>query len=148
MSDAARRLRTVAKGTTGGATVLVNGACTRCGEAFTRRVPAGQTTRWCSPECRGKGNTTEIRRRRRARLVGAFVAEVNAVEVFDRDGWICQLCGNPVDRNLRHPDLMAASLDHIVPLARGGTHEPDNCQLAHLICNSTKGDKLPELAAH
>jgi 5-methylcytosine-specific restriction endonuclease McrA len=34
-------------------------------------------------------------------------------------------------------------LDHIVPLSRGGTHEPSNVQLAHYGCNSKRGAKGP-----
>jgi 5-methylcytosine-specific restriction endonuclease McrA len=29
-------------------------------------------------------------------------------------------------------------LDHIVPLARGGTHEPRNVQVSHARCNNRK----------
>jgi 5-methylcytosine-specific restriction endonuclease McrA len=43
-----------------------------------------------------------------------------------------------VDPKLRWPDLMAATLDHIIPIAQGGTHEPRNVQLAHFSCNVRK----------
>ncbi|WP_354596069.1 HNH endonuclease signature motif containing protein [Streptomyces sp. JL1001] len=33
-----------------------------------------------------------------------------------------------------------ASVDHVVPRALGGTHEPSNLQLAHLYCNQVKSD--------
>lgn len=113
-------------------------SCDECGTSFQpAKTWATRSPRFCSPRC----NQRNAMRRRRARLADAFVAEVNAAEVFECNGWICQLCGDPVDRSLRHPDLMAASLDHIVPLARGGTHEPSNCQLAHYLCNCTKGDE-------
>jgi 5-methylcytosine-specific restriction endonuclease McrA len=39
------------------------------------------------------------------------------------------------------PDRLAPTIDHIVPLARGGTHEPSNVQSAHFICNALKGDR-------
>lgn len=79
--------------------------------------------------------------RRRTRKKNAFVQKVNRKEVFERDGWICQYCGEPVDPNLngRHP--MMASLDHIIPISKGGTHEPRNVQLVHFRCNCKKGDK-------
>lgn len=32
--------------------------------------------------------------------------------------------------------------DHIVPLARGGTHTRDNIQIAHAVCNMTKATKV------
>jgi len=40
---------------------------------------------------------------------------------------------------------MSLSIDHIIPLANGGTHEPKNVQIAHFICNSIKSNKyMPE----
>jgi len=77
---------------------------------------------------------------------GAFVADVSRTAVFERDGWECQLCHRAVDPSLRYPNADAASLDHIVPLARGGTHEPANVQLAHSRCNSSKKDRVPMVA--
>ena len=60
-------------------------------------------------------------------------------EIFERDGWVCQLCDAPVDRSLNYPDTGSASLDHILPLSRGGHHVHANVQLAHLFCNLSKG---------
>lgn len=79
--------------------------------------------------------------RRRARLVDAFVADVDPEAIWDRDGGICQLCHEPIDVDLAWPDPMSRTLDHIVALVNGGTHEPDNVQLAHARCNSRKGDR-------
>ncbi|NEA63940.1 HNH endonuclease [Streptomyces sp. SID12488] len=41
----------------------------------------------------------------------------------------------------RVPSPMAPTLDHIVPLARGGSHEPANVQAAHFLCNNKKNDR-------
>jgi len=35
------------------------------------------------------------------------------------------------------------TIDHFIPLARGGTNWPDNLRLACLSCNAAKGAKLP-----
>ncbi|MFG3518286.1 HNH endonuclease [Streptomyces bobili] len=80
--------------------------------------------------------------RRRARLAATVVESFRHPEIFERDGWTCQLCQEPVDPRARHPDPRSASLDHVVPLARGGHHTRVNVQLAHLICNLRKADKL------
>jgi 5-methylcytosine-specific restriction endonuclease McrA len=37
------------------------------------------------------------------------------------------------------PEPLAPTIDHIIALANGGTHEPTNVQCAHFICNATKG---------
>jgi 5-methylcytosine-specific restriction endonuclease McrA len=45
------------------------------------------------------------------------------------------------DKVVPHPK--APVLDHILPLAQGGTHEPTNVQCAHFMCNSIKRDTVP-----
>lgn len=58
---------------------------------------------------------------------------------------VCAICGRYVDKSLKYPDLMSATVDHIIPLNKGG-HPSDmaNLQLAHFICNRLKSDKLFE----
>lgn len=60
-------------------------------------------------------------------------------EIYERDGWICQLCHKKVNRKLKLPNPMSASLDHIIPLIKGGSHSRANVQLAHLTCNVKAG---------
>jgi 5-methylcytosine-specific restriction endonuclease McrA len=55
----------------------------------------------------------------------------------------CGICGLAIPKRLKHPHSFSASIDHTVPLARGGTHALSNLQLAHLGCNSRKRDRLP-----
>lgn len=62
--------------------------------------------------------------------------------VFERDGWVCGICGDSVDPNLRWPDPMSASLDHIIPLSRSGAHTRANTQCSHLRCNISKGNQM------
>jgi len=63
--------------------------------------------------------------------------------VMERDNWTCKLCGLPCQRDAQVPDYMAPTLDHIVPLSRGGKHDESNAQCAHFICNSRKRDSVP-----
>jgi len=138
----ARVLVRRAKRGTKGRGVLVNGACAKCGETFTAWTSNG-VARFCSTRCAGNG-TQEAKRRsrqaRRARERGAFTEAVDLATIYTRDRWTCQLCHAKVAKHKTYPEPMSASLDHVIPLAKGGTHEPANCQLAHLICNSTKSD--------
>ena len=76
---------------------------------------------------------------RRAAIKTTTVELVESLKVFERDGWTCQLCLDPVDKALLYPDPMSRSLDHVVPLAKGGAHTYANTQLAHLLCNQRKG---------
>ena len=82
--------------------------------------------------------------RRRARKLDVVSEVVDNLIVFERDKWMCQLCKLPVDNNLKFPDPQSASLDHKIPLSKGGSHSYENTQLAHLRCNISKGAKLEE----
>lgn len=80
---------------------------------------------------------------RRARLAGGRNGDaVMLAELLARDGYKCGICGDSVDADAAYPDPLSKSIDHIVPLSRGGAHSPENCQLAHLRCNVSKGAKL------
>lgn len=56
---------------------------------------------------------------------------------------ICALCGKPVDKSLIFPHPLSPTVDHIIPVDKGG-HPSDlgNLQLAHFNCNRQKSDKL------
>lgn len=70
---------------------------------------------------------------REARIRGAGeIEEIGIQELMERDGFLCGLCCSPVERR-------NASIDHILPVARGGSHTWRNVQLAHLRCNQVKG---------
>lgn len=66
----------------------------------------------------------------------------SALELADRDGPWCKLCGVPVDFAAAYPDPWSGSVDHIIPWSRGGAHDPANLQLAHLICNIRKSNRV------
>lgn len=76
--------------------------------------------------------------RRRARAYGVEYEPIRALDIHERDRWRCGLCGDRIDRKLKVPHPMSATLDHIVPLARGGGHTRANVQSAHFICNCRK----------
>lgn len=64
-------------------------------------------------------------------------------KVLERDGFRCGLCGRGIDPKLPHPHPMSASLDHVIPVSRGGGHTVKNLQAAHLKCNMQKGNGQP-----
>lgn len=80
--------------------------------------------------------------RRRALELSTFVEDVALAALFDRDRGRCGVCGEEVERALKHPDPKSASVDHVVPLSKGGEHSYANTQLAHLDCNRRKGTKV------
>lgn len=53
-------------------------------------------------------------------------------EIFKRDDFTCQYCG-------AHPPAVILEVDHIVPVAGGGTNEDHNLVTACYACNRGKG---------
>lgn len=80
-----------------------------------------------------------IDRRKRCKDFGVPYHYYTTQEVFERDGWVCQICSTKVDEGLSRRDRWGATIDHIVPLSRGGFDIYENAQLAHRICNVKKG---------
>lgn len=82
----------------------------------------------------------------RARKFTTAVEQLDETAIFERDQWTCQICLLPIDPKLRgtrrKPHPLSKSIDHRIPLVRGGEHSMANCQAAHLICNIRKGDSL------
>jgi HNH endonuclease len=67
-------------------------------------------------------------------------------EIFERDGWICQIpgCGEPIPPLASHPDPLSASIDHIVPISLGGDYTAANGRAAHLGCNEKRRNVMHE----
>lgn len=107
--------------------------CSECGCAFATQQPMQIS---CGTKC----SRRRQRARRRATKREAYREDVHRQEVYERDGYRCQLCQEPVDMTAIVPAHLAPTLDHIVPLACGGEHSTDNVQLAHFICNCRKSD--------
>jgi len=84
---------------------------------------------------RVKKNRSQSRRRRG----NSYDYRKHLAALVDRDGYVCKICGHTIDPFLRHPNPYSLSIDHIIPLSGGGTHDLDNLQLSHLLCNLQKG---------
>jgi 5-methylcytosine-specific restriction endonuclease McrA len=130
-------------------------ACKPCHSAYVRRLQraspdkkraADRAWREANPGWSEwhKEHGREAAQRRRAREREAFVEDVSLRVLFERDEGICQLCLEPVDWYLRERDPLSQSIDHIVPISLGGEHSYANTQLAHLICNIRKRDRVEE----
>ena len=78
----------------------------------------------------------ECAARRRAQKQKTAVARIRRKTIWERDDYTCYLwCG----RRLTPGEI---TLDHVIPLSRGGTHTPDNLRVACGPCNSRKGTRL------
>ena len=86
---------------------------------------------------------------RRCKISKALVdSDITLFKLYKRDNGFCYLCGKVCDWNdkeVRANVIICGnqypSIDHIVPLSKGGLHSWNNVKLAHRICNSLKGDK-------
>lgn len=95
--------------------------------------------RFCSNKC----NKKAAKQRRDLRYEGAFVEYIDIELLYFRDHGRCQLCGRKLNKKLigNYKNNNAPTVDHIIPLAKGGLHEYRNVQLACRYCNSMKGAK-------
>ena len=59
------------------------------------------------------------------------------ISIYTRDRGICGICGEFVPPN-------EATIDHIVPISKGGTYAPENLQCCCRRCNQLKADALPD----
>lgn len=137
--------------------------CEGCGLRY-RPHRTSKASRFCSLSCAGRAGSNRPRKhltlearaeaarlkserhdaRRRARKYGVEYEPIDRRQVFIRDNWTCGICGGAVDPSLRWPARECATVDHIVPLARGGSHTYANTQCAHACCNIKKGANLTE----
>lgn len=75
-------------------------------------------------------------------------------KLFDRDGGICWLCDwddselktSDSGRNYLSTGTKYPSIDHVIPLSKGGMYTWGNVRLAHKGCNISKGDKIINVA--
>lgn len=109
--------------------------CIVCGRGFPRSRYYRPNQAFCSYRCRNVSRANDPLNP----ASGAPKVWSARRAIFERDGWICGLCGEQIDPNLKWPDPMCGTLDHIVPIALGGSHDTANRQAAHLGCNSAKG---------
>ncbi len=113
--------------------------CGYCGNLF----QVGRKIRFCSKTCDLKtaykrdNLLKKMVHKERKGIIKAG-EKIDPCEVFARDAWRCQICGKKVqmDAPLYHP--LYPTIDHILPIACGGTHTMANVQCAHFSCNSRK----------
>lgn len=114
---------------------LIATVCNQCERTF---VTTNRQARYCSDRCRRRHANN--RKEDRLYWYGKPDLSVTLEKLFVRGGGRCAECGllmtfsSPFNSD-EHP-----SIDHIVPLSKGGTHTWDNVQLMCRGCNRKKSD--------
>jgi 5-methylcytosine-specific restriction endonuclease McrA len=76
--------------------------------------------------------------RKKARELGTPLVElVDRPAIVARDNSTCYLCH-------RQLSGLQITLDHVIPLTRGGAHTASNLRVACRSCNSSKGELMPD----
>ena len=120
--------------------------CKNCGNEYCIGSSGYDSTSYCSEKC-AKRWANRIKNDRRIRRMKSRVHDndITLEKLFSRDKGVCYLCGKPcdwsdvVDGNAsdRYP-----SIDHVVPISKGGTHTWSNVKLACRRCNTEKSNNL------
>lgn len=92
-----------------------------------------------------KGRGGHWRQRAQLYRCDEYDETITLDKVFEKYDGVCQICGLVTDKSdivNGHIRRMYPTVDHIIPLSKGGTHTWGNVQLAHMMCNAGKCDKL------
>jgi 5-methylcytosine-specific restriction endonuclease McrA len=76
------------------------------------------------------------RARKKANSTGAAVRHVDYEAILRAWDRVCHICRELV------PFGAKVHFDHVIPLAKGGPHTPENIRPAHAVCNLRKQDKV------
>lgn len=80
-----------------------------------------------------------INRPQKSKLPPPSIGAWQAREMYARrDGWTCQLCGGEIPQRLVSNDDHNLVIDHVRPVAAGGTDHPSNVRAAHQVCERSR----------
>jgi hypothetical protein len=109
--------------------------CAECGATIIQPPGNRKPRRFCpNDQCKRR----RVQRAHRARKRGAVSDGYTRIEIFERDNWVCWICGDSVNRDADPLDLDAPTIDHKTALAVGGSDTRENVATAHRWCNSVK----------
>lgn len=117
--------------------------CKYCGKTFEQH----RGSLFCSIECAHKyshyyKHKQKTYRTQKAKKNGNYDKSITLAKVYKRDHGVCYICGKHLILNDDYNRLDAPTIEHVVPICRGGTHTWDNVRLACRACNNAKGTKL------
>ena len=124
--------------------------CDQCHNTF---EPRQRDQRFCSQDCwyaelrlyDDRRHASKVSGRKRRAIHNATWDGISDEQIWERDQWVCGVPGctlGPMSRTWARSDPLAPTIDHVIPLSRGGTDTADNKRAAHAVCNFRKGRKL------
>lgn len=115
--------------------------CSECGKQF---VTTLTKHRFCSTKCSGRHSNRLREHKRNERIInnGEYDRTITLPKLYMRDGGVCHICGKQVNMNTNTNDDEYGSIDHLIPLSKGGTHTWGNVSLAHRRCNTIKSNRV------
>lgn len=119
-------------------------SCDLCDAVVIRKylVTKGGNGRFCDTcRVRNRRARNHIKTVRRQSLT-VKPSRLSCDEIAERDNFVCHICSGLVDMSLPRTSGLGATVDHVIPLSKGGSDEPDNLRLAHWVCNVRKGSKV------
>lgn len=115
--------------------------CPWCKETI--EVPISYTgNRLYHDECRKQSLRASNLRKNSKRRDVPMNRKVSLELIVQRDGSDCHICNEPIDLNIASNSRMGATVDHVLPVSKGGDSSLENLRLAHWICNIRKSDSL------
>lgn len=74
---------------------------------------------------------------------GSWISKSRRLAIYERDGWLCWICGELTEPTDDWNANRAPSLDHRTPVSLGGDNSDANLSCAHRACNSRRGATYP-----
>ena len=101
---------------------------------------------YCSKKCKRKAHKSSDHIKRAKHHGCEWERGITWHSAVKRLGLRCAICGEMCDPNDTSygngSGPLYPTIDHIVPIAKGGAHKWENVQIAHHLCNSLKNDKI------
>ena len=88
----------------------------------------------------GKAANKKANHKYRALKFNTTVENFSPIEIFERDGYRCQLCGKKTRPDYKPNHPLYPHLDHIQPISLGGEHSRKNTQCLCHHCNLSKSN--------
>jgi 5-methylcytosine-specific restriction endonuclease McrA len=122
---------------------MITATCGWCKEPRTYEVGTSTVTAY-HPQCTIEARRARYRIKTVKRQSLTKPSRLAADQVIATYGSNCAICGDEIDMNLKRTSPMGLTVDHWIPLSKGGSDDISNLRPAHWNCNRKKSNKLPK----